>query len=433
MNEIIDKNGKWSLFSAVLFGLVFCDSLITYFASRIGGVRPALIILILFAVFALLKGYKKILPSERVMGWLALMVFGFLMGIVSAPDIGIQRLPELASAVIAFLIGYYFFRFNTDVNKIYWFLFILSALYTSICVLAILRVAPQYFPIEVSLWAHGYTINERPAITTDQNFQFFYIFLPVLLIMLPIGRFKFLGVLVLLIAAAFVLVRLQTRSGVLVFVGGFLLALAYPFVSKKSDKKKVIYLLLSAFLIVLLSLPLVMSEVGPLLVRFLSEGKEQATSAGRLTSALYIFDVVWNPLYWLPQGNPTYLEGYNKPHSNIAAVYLEAGIFGLVGWVMVFVRPVFLLAKQYYSRNGDIIAGLVFVASVMILVLQLSLNVPVMDQVWLWAGALNGVLAKVKSSGRENHAKSAINEAEKKINKKTSLRYINLIVDKTDD
>ena len=100
---------------------------------------------------------------------------------------------------------------------------------------------------------------------------------------------------------------------------------------------------------------------------------------------------------------------------------------------MLFVRPVFLLTKQYYSRNGDIIAGLVFVAAVMVLILQLSLNVPVMDQVWLWAGALNGVLAKVKSSGRENHVEPAINKTEKQINKKSNSRYINLVVDKNDD
>ena len=278
LNKISVSNEKWDMFSAILFGLVFCDSLITYFGSRTGGIRPALIVIILFSVFVVLKRFKHMLPSETVIAWLALMVSGFLVGIVTAPDIGMERLPQLVSASIAFFIGNYFFRFNTNERKLYWFLFILSVLYIAVCIIAILKIAPQYFPIEVSLWAHGYSINERPAITTDQNFQFFYVFLPVLLIMLPVGRLRFLGILVLILGAAFILVRLQTRSGVLVFIGGLLMALAYPFISKKPDKKKVIMLLSIGFLFILLMLPLVLSEIGPLLTRFLSEGKEQATS-----------------------------------------------------------------------------------------------------------------------------------------------------------
>ncbi len=400
LKRTVNSTERYDYFSMLMFGVVFCDSLITYFGSRIGGVQPALIVIILFVTFVLLRGFKSILPTEKVIAWLSLMLFGFVIGIITAPDIGLWRLPQLISASIAFFIGYNLFRYITDVGKLYWLYFILSFIYISVCVIAVLRIAPHYFPIEVSLWAHGYSINERPAITTDQNFQFFYIFLPVLLIMLPASLIRFLGGLVLILGAAFILVRLQTRSGVLVFAGGLLLALAYPFVSKRSDKKKVVVLIALGSLFVLLMLPLVMHEIGPLLTRFLSEGREHETSAGRLTSALYIFDIVWNPLYWIPQGNPTYLEGANKPHSNIAAIFLEAGILGLVGWFMLFVRPVFLLAKYYYSRNSDVIASTVFVASVMVLILQLSLNVPVMDQIWLWAGALNGVLERVRHTGK---------------------------------
>ncbi len=410
--NIISGDGKWDLFSAVLFGLVFCDSLITYFGSRFGGIRPAIITLILFLIFVSLRKFDHVLPRKSVLIWMGVMIAGFLIGVVTAHDVGFERIPQLVSACVAFFVGFTFFKYTANEKNVYTFFLILSALYIIVCLLAVLKIAPQYFPIEVSLWADGYSLHERPAITTDQNFQFFYLFLPVLLIMLPLGWLRLCIVICLLLGAAFVLVRLQTRSGTLVLMGGAIIAMAYPFFSKSFDRKKILILITIGFLVVLALLPKILNELDPLLTRFLSEGKEQSTSSVRVASALYIFDVVWNPFYWIPQGNPTSILGAHKPHSNIAAVFLEAGILGLIGWVMLFVRPTFQLAKEYYSKNSDRIVSMVFVSSVMVLILQMSLNVPVMDQVWLWAGAVNGALEKLRQN------KNSLNRVDKSETKK---------------
>jgi hypothetical protein len=90
-----------------------------------------------------------------------------------------------------------------------------------------------------------------------------------------------------------------------------------------------------------------------------------------------------------------------RPHSNITATFLEGGILSLAAWFALVVYPVARLGLLFISGRLSHASTMIFIGCLTMLVLQLSLNVPMNDQVWLWTGAGVGVLAKEKIDGTE--------------------------------
>ena len=387
------KTTYFSYLTGLMFALVYCDSLITYFGQFLRGVQPAQIYVPLFVIFLLVSGYKKALPDIKTGFLLVVMFLAFAMGVFTAPDITERRFLEVISAFTAFMIGYNFFSHNTDENKLFWFLSLLSFIYISVCVVALLKYFPAIFPLEIALWSNQGNLNERPAITTDQNFQVFYLFAPVLLVLLRSGWLKLLLTLILLAGAAYVVIKVQSRSGILVFAGGTFLAIIFHFISKEGNKLNIIIFTLLAILLSYKLIPVIYNIMEPLLARFSSSGFEKSTADARLTSALRVFDLLQDPANWVPRGNPESLLGRNKSHSNVTAILLESGLLGLLAWILLFIYPVIRLIKKYFL-GIDVYCLVAFLAGLMSLILQMTLNVPVMDQVWLWAGATNGALVR---------------------------------------
>lgn len=395
----------WDFFASILFAFIFFDSLATYFANPYGITIPiasslALLGYVFYIVF--LRGTKSLPPTNYLI-WLGLLILFFLIGIATAPDIGLSRVRQLVSAVLAFLIGYSFWLNARNTLKLAYFFIFLCGAYALVCMLALEKVNPEIFPINAHIWADQDGLHERPAITTDQNFQIFYLFPIVAILILRIGVIKTLLSLIILFISYIILARIQTRSGVLVLGGGFFFAMLMFIWMPNLSKSKMLYVSMLLVVGIIAKWQFILEQTALLLGRFYDAGAA-SSAVGRWHSFTYLFDVGWNPLFWLPRGNEPFnggkiIEGAYAyvPHSNLTAVFLESGLIGLIAWIVLFIIPIFKLANYFIKKRLDEIGCCLLICSVVALVAQLSLNVPVMDQVWLWGGSVLGGLHRIKA------------------------------------
>lgn len=398
---------KWDWFAALLFALVFCDALISYFTKRIGFYHVSVIAGVLYFVFLYARGLHRVLPSDAIRFWLLLAMFGFVIAVPVQNGIGFNRLLEVTSATVAYLIGFAFFKSVNDLHRLSWFLLAMVLLYSLISTLAILKIAPAIFPLSISLWADNGVINERPAIMTDQNFQVFYLFPAAALIAPPFHKIRTPLTIISIMCALFVLAKLQTRSGVLVMFALLVLSWILPLRVPGMGKKK--FLVLPFFIAVALAyaLPTIVGQSQLLIDRF--TGGDFTTGLGRLKSFIYLFEKLWNPLWWIPQGNGEFVANYgNKPHSNTTAVFLEGGIFSLAAWIALLAIPLLKLTRLFLLGKLDSISSMVMTFGAACLTIQLSLNVPLMDQVWLWMGALSGGVVRMQIIERQRRKNSLV-------------------------
>ncbi len=95
-----------------------------------------------------------------------------------------------------------------------------------------------------------------------------------------------------------------------------------------------------------------------------------------------------NPIWWIPQGYGDYMKIANNsiPHSNITAHLLDGGMLGVVCWFGMIVIPAFQQAWILIRKHFQVDAAIVSAICIGSFVAQLSLNVPFVDQTWLWGG-----------------------------------------------
>jgi hypothetical protein len=136
---------------------------------------------------------------------------------------------------------------------------------------------------------------------------------------------------------------------------------------------------------------------GSLLIERMSDLSD--TGSARLASNVYLLTKLFDITWWVPQGNGEFLRAYGDvPHSNMTAMFMEGGIFGLGLWLAVYLWPIIILAKKLFGRQLDAVAAIAFVMGVSSFIVQLSLNVPFFEQTWLWAGAVIGANARAYAS-----------------------------------
>ena len=372
--------------------LIFADSLINYFLRTFFHPLPVntLVIIPFFGLF-LLRRLPNIIPGYRTITWLFIAVLGYTIGVFSAPDITAHRFLEIASAILAFLVGFGFFKNNDNENMVARLFIYITIAYVIVCLLALSRHMPSIFPVIDQIWSQNGILQRRPEVTTDQNFQVFYLFPAALLLSLPFKLKRFTLNILVVVGSLLVLAKLQTRSGTLIFLGAIFLSLISPLFVKSLGRKKLTTLPILGFFAVVAAIPIIISSADLLIYRFFHT--DYRTGLGRLYSFLYIFEHAWDPTWWLPQGNESYIIATgNKPHSNITAAFLEGGILGLLSWIALVLLPVFRLSKRFLFGRLTNFAVIGFIGCVTMFVTQLSLNVPMVDQVWLWSGAAIGLL-----------------------------------------
>ncbi len=82
------------------------------------------------------------------------------------------------------------------------------------------------------------------------------------------------------------------------------------------------------------------------------------------------------------------------PHFNPTAFLLEGGILAVIGWIILHLWPVLRLIVRVAQRRADLVQLLAMLAGTTMLVVSLSLNVPHVKQILLWAGAAWGALGR---------------------------------------
>lgn len=409
-----------------MFGYLLIDSLGTYFFWNKVGFPHNSLLVIMFVVVFLGWGFMKSIPHRKEILSIALIIFGFLLGIVLNDDMGISKLFKLATALMAFVVGYTACRWTSDSDRFLKLFLSVGSLYVITCIMALLQLYPSLFPIVYSTGfrASGQLVT-RPEITIDQNFQVFYLFFIPSVFMLDFKILRYTFACLLTFLGLYVLIALQTRSGLLIFLGVLMIVwVAAPTVNRKYGRYKLILLPIVTAVVFVVFYDKILSISEPLLERF--QSKEVKTLEGRMFSATYLFKYLLNPLYWLPQGNEEFVNKMGDvPHFNPTAMYLEGGMFALIGWFMLFVTPLVKMGLLFIKNKLDLLASLIMVCGIASMMAQLSLNAPLYDHVWLWGGAVIGSLDRIRLYKPSNDA--LLERKSPKTNKVSSkLTYIHL-------
>lgn len=383
----------------VAFIVVLLDMMMTYFLRPILGLKEVpvngMLPIIVFAL-AVRWGIDRVCPPFSVLYALGMGFGGFLVGIFGLPDFGPYRVFSVISGFSAFFIGYFASRWSYN-EELYARAFIfVGGLYTVVCVVAVLEVFPDLFPI---IKAYGYRdgiLITRPEVTTDQNFQIFYLFPIVLGLCLPFRTLRFLMVFAGLIGAFYVLNILQSRSGFLLLIGATFLSLLVPHLTKDLGRMKTIILPFFLAALLLLNFDFILRVATPIIGRFIHHNYN--TYHGRVMSFTYLLEHLFEPTYWIPQGYAEFkrMTGGHIPHSNPTAMFIEGGILGLYMWIIVFLVPLTRLLVGLIRRELDPLATIILIGGVVAFVAQMSLNAPLYEQVYLWAGAVVGTLYRSK-------------------------------------
>lgn len=399
-------SGKGESVAVLAVGWILLDSMITYYSNNFFGFLAPVSLLLPFIILYIsmrwgAEGFK--LPNSVSLA-LFISLTAFLCGHILNNEYTITKLGAPILAMCVFLIGFYAFRWCSNENRIIWLFIIVSLMYGVVCVLALQRFNPALFPMIEYYWSNEGQLVLRPEITTDQNFQYFYLFPATALLLLPYKLVRTSLILLATLLSAYVLVSLQTRSGIMTFVGLVSLVMLAPLFYRELGRGKIVMLPVLFVIFAIVYHEAIINILSNLLAR-LSDAGAQQTGLKRLASTLYIFRQLMDPVAWfIPQGNREFLNEYGvKPHSNISAMFAEGGIWGLYMWLIAFVVPIYSLSVLFLKRRLDALAIVILCSGISMLILQSTLNVPFFKQPWLWAGAVLGTLVRVRSANHDQH------------------------------
>lgn len=375
-----------------LFVWLMLDSLILYllrpfFFLPINAMLP---ILVLVALLLDKKRSAKI--AQRDIAFWVLMAAGLLLAFVVGVESLFNVSKQYATALSAFIIGVKSIDITGVSDKFLKLISLVGLAYAFVCAAAVLGISPVYLPVSYLEGFNDGVPVIRAEITTDQNYQVFYLF--PLLLSLVVKHSPILRVLQLagLLAALYVIVEMQTRSGLIVMLGFTLLITLLPFWYRQ--KGSILYVLLFALgvsTILVINLSLIIELSQNMLRRFTDS--DLSTFWGRVDSIGYLFKNLLDPGHWLPKGQDYFLARYgNYPHSSPTSIYLSGGILGLIGWLYIVIKTsassIKLLIKKRVGLNESVIVAGAFSA----FVVCLTLPAPFFEQLWLWIGGAAGVV-----------------------------------------
>jgi len=375
--------------------MLLLDSFFNYFLNVFGipAIPTNALLIPLFALALVAFGGRSIqLKTYQLMAFIFL-VSGFLMGFIIIEGTSWMKLGALSTGMISLLIGVSLGRFKDSDRHISNIGLLIGGIYCVVCAIATLRLMPAFFPV---IDAIGYsskgTLIVRPEVTIDQNFQIFYLF-PVILCFTKKQSYKEIFIAIILVGlAVFSLVKLQTRSGILLIALG--LASAFIMAISTKHKKPVLLLIGAIFflLVAMLNLDSIIKISSGLIVRFTED--DLGGAWGRLFSAEYLFQKLIDVRWWLPKGDAIFANAYGDvPHFNPTAIFLEAGLVGLIGWCMLSLGPLikggFSIFKKRMKNHHAIYLG-AFIS----MVASLTLNAPLFEHVWVWVGLLIGATSQ---------------------------------------
>jgi len=388
----MDKASRYIVVTALV--LVLSDALITYFLKSVAeAVFPINAILPLLLILVLLRNGMGVLKMPFLYWFfLVLGIVGFTFGVALIPDVGYYRFLSLGAALSAFFVGYLFFYWQKDGDAVLRVFILIGCLYVLVCIVALSGLYPELFPVINAAWSDGREVHARPEVMADQNFQAFY-FLPLVAVLPFVKRaIPFIIVVIGVIGAFYIVFRLQTRSGFIVLAWVLVFGwLSRIWIDRKISWRGTLFPIISSVFLVVYS-EKVLEAANLLIIRMSDVG---SGGLGRIDSTLYLLSRVLDVNWWVPQGNAEFIKSYGDlPHSNITAMFMEGGVLALIMWIMIFLYPLIRLMAFFVSRNIDDLGVLVLLVGLASMILQLTLNVPFYEQVWLWAGSVVAILQR---------------------------------------
>ena len=199
------------------------------------------------------------------------------------------------------------------------------------------------------------------------------------------------------IGTIYILSKLQTRSGIIVYGTVLLMTLIAPVWKPELGWKKTIAIPILGGVVAIAAWPLIEHQAAALIYRFHDD--TLASGNGRVGGTLYVFQHIFDPYWWIPRGPEEFIKLFGGlPHSNLTGIYLDGGLLGLLAWAMLVLRPVAQMTFLFFKRHLDSAGVMVLIAASAVVLLQLTLYNTTMDQVWLWAGAVAGGLSRIRAT-----------------------------------
>ena len=384
------KSAKITLWQWLFLWLML-DSLILYllrpfFFFPINGLLPILVGM----AFLFEKKKSNELKTNYIVLW-SLIALGLSLAIVLGVESPAIVSKQFATAFSAFIIGLKSISTVAVSDRFIKLIALVGLAYALVCSAALLGVSRVYLPVSyLSGFNNGVPVI-RAEITTDQNYQVFYLF-PLLLslvakqsiILRALQLFGFF-------AALFVIIEMETRSGLLVMAGFTGMMIFLPFWYRRAGSALYVLLfVLGLLLVVLLKLPLIIELSQGMIRRFTTS--DLSTFWGRIHSLTYLFQNLLDPSHWVPKGQGYFLSLYgNYPHSSPTSIYLMGGLFGLCGWVLLVFGSLIALSRLVFKKKVPLNEAAIGLAAFSALTMCLTLPAAFFEQLWLWIGASAGV------------------------------------------
>ena len=401
--ELLDAQKK-TFFLCVLFLFILLDSLVNYFANTLVSATYPINALtcVAFIIYFMVnhKFFLKYLPSQSVLFMLGLILTGFLLGLHHNYYSFTGKLFKSFSALVSLLIGYYAFRQINNERYLSIVFLVAGSIYTLVCFIAVLRVAPGLFPVIDALWADGWTLVSRPEVTTDQNFQIYYLFFLCFILFFSVTNITRVLVLLGSVLALYSLSQLQTRSGVLLYLAAFLLSV---YGAARLNFIKPVYIFLAAglgLIVIVNKIDAIYGMASYLIDRFVDD--DYRNLEGRVKSASYLLELVASPIAWfVPQGLGSFERLFGGfPHSNYTAIFLEGGILSFFGFLVLQVFTIVRVGLLSLKYKLDSVTLAALFGAMISLMGSLSLCVPYHEHVYLWVGALIGAEMRLRHIAR---------------------------------
>ena len=373
-----------------LFIWLLLDSLILYMVRRyfffpINSMLPFLVVIAHF-----IDQRKNAIPIWLI-GAMSMVGIGLLLGTLSGDPLW-RNTKTFVTAVCGFIIGYRAVLTANDLRPFINLLGWIGLIYTMVCLLAISGVNNTFFPVS---YLEGYddgVLVRRAEITTDQNHQIYYLFPLLMVFSLKQPLLKAIGFTFFALGAIYVAIKMESRSGLLLLIVGLAMFTLLPaWYKEKRSLWRVVGVGVVGMIAVVFNLSLLQDSTDVVSRRFDSDNL--VTLWARIYSALFLYERIWNPLWWFPRGLSTFFNEQGVfPHHAPTFIFLQAGLLGLVGWFILIGWPLFKSFKYILTRKFCITEATIMAGSLISFVASLSLAVAMFEQVWLWGGAAHGVL-----------------------------------------
>lgn len=374
-------------------------------------VRPWILIVVPFGLIVTLD-IKSLL---KLKSWAIASFAGFLLSllvgvltITTGPHIHTDALwtmgPfDLISITVAFLIGAIFtVRQPPDAEQYADLLLVVAALHAVVCIVALLHLAPDWFPlIDSPYWRDGKPVS-RPEITTDQTRQVLYLFFCLAVVFTRNSVPRLLAALLVALAIVFITFKVQSRLTTILFpaqaAAAFLIAVWYR-------KQSPVFLIVLGVIGLGLCLPFADTILGfaqDVMWRFT---QLDGSYGGRARAISYLADKILDPYFWIPQGTRDFYSQFGgAPHSFPTMVYLSGGLLGLVFYAGVVVVPLAILFKRVVLRTADGVDRIAFFCTSYAFVLLMTQPVINHEIFWIFAGMAVGALGDRRAVPRAHNA-----------------------------